>query len=225
VFNHQEHPGQRIDEETIESIHTAIGDKVGSKFFIIAPRNVFDFQQDYIDLGQVRYYAMRIPYSIINELHRKEFTALKQPNDETAVNDTVDSVGFDFIRPPRVDWKVGVGTRQGQMLNEAYVQITGFRSSVRLRGEDLYGGLETLSMVMLDHQYNGDIFNLSAVFYNQQLESAGWCAWFPLEELGEQIMVVFIDTHGNELRVVIPRTQFLSEPAVQPIAAELNAGV
>jgi DNA modification methylase len=80
VFNHQEHPGQRIDEETIENIHTAIGDKVGSRFFIIAPRNVFDFQQDYIDLGGVRYYAMRIPYSIINELHRKEFTALKQPN-------------------------------------------------------------------------------------------------------------------------------------------------
>jgi hypothetical protein len=141
------------------------------------------------------------------------------------VNDTVDSVGFDFIRPPKVDWTVGVGVRQGQMLKEAYVQIIGFRSSVRLRGEDLYGGLETLSMVMLDYQYNGDIFNLSAVFYNQQLEGAEWRAWFPLEDMGVQIMVVFIDTHGNELRVVIPRTQFFSDLATQPIAAELNAGV
>ena len=60
----------------------------------------FDFQQDYIDHEGVRYYALRIPYSIINELHQREFTALKQPSDELAVNETVDAVGFDFIRTP-----------------------------------------------------------------------------------------------------------------------------
>lgn len=224
VFNHQAHAGQRIDEETIESIHTAIGEKIGSKFFIIAPRNVFDFQQDYIDLGRVRYYAMRIPYSIINELHRKEFTALKQPNDEKAVNDTVDSVGFDFIRPPKVDWSVGVGTRKGQFLTEAFLQIKEFRSSARLRGEDLYGGIETLSMVMVDYQYNGDIFNLGAVFYNHQLEDNDWRVWFPLEGIGENIMTVFIDIHGNELSVVIPRAQFFQETTAQHIEVELKAG-
>jgi len=56
--------------------------------FIIAPALTFDFQQDYIDKDGVRYYALRIPYSIINELHQREFTALKQPSDEMAVNDT-----------------------------------------------------------------------------------------------------------------------------------------
>jgi len=49
-FNHLEHPGQRIDEETIQTIHAAVGNKVGRKFFVIAPRGVFDFQQDYIDI-------------------------------------------------------------------------------------------------------------------------------------------------------------------------------
>jgi DNA modification methylase len=224
VFNHQQHAGERIDEDTIQSIHTAIGDKVGSKFFIIAPRNVFDFQQDYIDLGRVRYYAMRIPYSIINELHRKEFTALKQPNDETAVNDTVDSVGFDFVRPPKVEWTVGTGTRKGQLFPEAFLHIKAFRSSARLRGEDLYGGLETLSMIMFDYNYNGDIFNLNAVFYNHSLESAGWNAWFSLEGLGTTVMAVFIDVHGNEHRIVIPRNQFDHPPATAHSELELNAG-
>ena len=81
VFNHHEQPGACIDEETVKSIHAAIGKKIGRKFYIIAPRGVFGFQQDYIDLDGVRYYAMRVPYSIINELHQREFTALRQPND------------------------------------------------------------------------------------------------------------------------------------------------
>jgi site-specific DNA-methyltransferase (adenine-specific)/adenine-specific DNA-methyltransferase len=47
--------------------------------FIIAPALVFDFQQDYLTLDGVRYFALRIPYSIIHELHQREFAALKQP--------------------------------------------------------------------------------------------------------------------------------------------------
>ncbi len=76
VFNHQRQPGARIDEETVRSLHEALGTKVGSRLFIIAPALTFDFQQDYLDLDGVRYYALRIPYSIIHELHQREFTAL-----------------------------------------------------------------------------------------------------------------------------------------------------
>jgi len=96
VFNHHENPNKRIDEETIQDIHAAVGKRAGRKFFIIAPRAVFDFQQDYIDLDDVRYYALRIPYSVINELHSRNFTALCQPVDETDVNDIVDAWGFDL---------------------------------------------------------------------------------------------------------------------------------
>jgi len=77
--------------------------------FIIAPALTFDFQQDYLDLDDVRYYALRIPYSIIHELHQREFTALKQPADELAVNDTVEAVGFDFIRMPELKYECGCG--------------------------------------------------------------------------------------------------------------------
>src|SRR5947209_8120453 len=89
VFNHQKEPGVRIDEETIASLHAALGNKIGSRMFVVAPALVFDFQQDYLVIDGVRYYALRIPYSIIHELHQREFTALRQPSDELAVNDTV----------------------------------------------------------------------------------------------------------------------------------------
>ena len=217
VFNHHEQPGAGIDEETVRSIHAAIGKKIGRKFYIIAPRGVFGFQQDYIDLDGVRYYAMRVPYSIINELHQREFTALKQPDDETAVNDTVDSVGFDFIQPPKVKWTVGVNARKGQLIKEAFLKIVKFESRARLRGEDTHGGMETLSMLMLDFDYNGDVFDLDAVFYNHQMEEAGWEARFSAESLGGNVMAVFIDIHGNEARELIPLAQFGFQPS-KPVA-------
>lgn len=205
VFNHHEHPGKSIDEDTVRDIHTAVGKKIGRKFFIIAPRGAFDFQQDYLDLDGVRYYALRIPYSIINELHSRAFTALKQPSDETAVNDTVDAVGFDFIQPPQVDWTGNVKKRKGQLLNEACLKIKKFESRARIRGEDQRGGLDTFSMLMLDFDYDGEVFDLDAVFYAQQLQDDDWQAWFPVEGLGENVMAVFIDLYGNEAREIISR--------------------
>jgi len=203
VFNHLQQPGRRIDEETIQGIHSAIGNRIGRKFFVIAPRGVFDFQQDYIDLDAVRYYALRIPYSIINELHQREFTALQQPHDETSVNETVDAVGFDFIQPPKVVWTLSVAKREGQLIPEARLKIQKFQSTARLRGRETKGDLETLSMVMVDLDYNGDIFDMDAVFYAQQLSENDWSAWLPVHDLGETLMVVFIDIYGNEAREVI----------------------
>ena len=205
VFNHVEQPGRRIDEETIQDIHLAVGKKIGRKFFIIAPRGVFDFQQDYIDLDGVRYYALRIPYSVINELHSRDFIALQQPNDESAVNETVDAVGFDFIQPPQVKWDVSVKKRKGEMFDEACLKIKHFESRARIRGKDTRGGLETLSMLMLDFDYDGKVFDLDAVFYAHQIEADDWQAWFPTEKVGEKLMVVFIDIYGNEARELITR--------------------
>lgn len=203
VFNHVDQPGRRIDEETLQDIHSAVGKKIGRKFFIIAPRGVFDFQQDYVDLDGVRYYALRIPYSVINELHLRDFTALQQPSDETAVNETVDAVGFDFIQPPRIEWTVSVKKRKGQLFDEGCLKINHFESRARIRGKDTRGGLETLSMLMMDFNYDGKVFDLDSVYYAHQLEADEWQAWFPIEKIGKNVMAVFIDIYGNEARDLI----------------------
>jgi site-specific DNA-methyltransferase (adenine-specific)/adenine-specific DNA-methyltransferase len=205
VFNHQKQPGVRIDEDTIRSLHEALGSRVGSRMFVIAPALTFDFQQDYLDLDDVRYYALRIPYSIIHELHQREFTALKQPADELAVNDTVEAVGFDFIRTPELEYECGVNQRNGELLPEAFVRIKTFKSEAVVR-EPLRkkGNRETLSTVMLDYDYNGDVFDLDRVFFADAIEKAGWEVRFPAESIGSQVMAVFIDIYGNEAREVIP---------------------
>src|SRR3989304_3785530 len=134
VFNHMKEKGARIDEGTIESLHEALGTRVGRKLFIIAPALTFDFQQDYMDLDGVRYYALRIPYSIIHELHQREFTALKQPSDEMAVNDTVEAVGFDFIRTPDLKFDCGISKRKGDSRTTGFIRIKTFKSEAMGRG-------------------------------------------------------------------------------------------
>ncbi len=209
VFNHTKNPGARFTEETLEEIHEAVGKRVGNKMFIIAPALTFDFQQDYIDLDGVRYYALRIPYSIINELHQREFTALKQPSDEMAVNDTVEAVGFDFIRTPELKFKCGADKRKGDKPDGGIIKIQTFKSEAVVR-EPLRkkGNLETLSMVMLDYDYDGEVFDLDAVFYADALAKADWEVRFPLESLGAKLMAVFIDIYGNEARVVLDADEF-----------------
>ncbi len=210
VFNHQKQPGVRIDEETIQSMHEALGSKVGSRMFIIAPALVFDFQQDYLTLDGVRYYALRIPYSIIHELHQREFAALKQPADEMAVNDTVDAVGFDFIRSPELEYVATANKRKGELLEEGVIRIKTFKSEAVVRESMQKANRETLSMVMLDYDFDteSDVFDLDEVFYAEAIQKASWEVRFPLESVGEQVMAVFVDIYGNEAREVIPASKF-----------------
>jgi site-specific DNA-methyltransferase (adenine-specific)/adenine-specific DNA-methyltransferase len=211
VFDHRQQGGATVTEETLRSIHQAVGSQVGSRMFIVAPSLAFDFQQDYIQIGEVRYYALRIPYSIIHELHQREFIALKQPVDEMAVNDTVDAVGFDFIRTPDIEYSVGRDKADGELLEEGYIRIDRFFSEAAVREPmKKRGNRETLSMVMLDYDYdaNTDVFDLDEVFYAGALESSGWKVRFPINRLGEKIMVVFVDIYGNEARMVIAASEF-----------------
>ena len=70
--------------------------------------------------------------------------------------------------------------------------------------------LETLSMVMLDYDFDtkSQIFELDAVFYADALKDQNWEVHFPLDELGERMMAVFIDIYGNEARILIEGEQF-----------------
>jgi len=216
VFNHQKQPGARIDEETIHSMHEALGSKIGTRMFIIAPGLVFDFQQDYVTLDGVRFYALRIPYSIIHELHQREFAALKQPSDELAVNDTVDAVGFDFVRRPELEYEAGVNKRKGELFESGFIKINTFKSEAIVREAiRKKGNRETLSMVMLDYDFDSetDVFAFDAVYYAEAIEKTDWEARFPINNIGKHVMAVFVDIYGNEARELISGSRFGADKA------------
>jgi site-specific DNA-methyltransferase (adenine-specific)/adenine-specific DNA-methyltransferase len=211
VFNHLAHPGARFSRETLEEIHQALGSRIGSKMFIIAPALTFDFQQDYIDLDGVRYYALRIPYSIINELHRREFTALRQPTDERSVNDTVEAVGFDFIRTPEIELKFDCAKSKGELFDLGLIKIKAFKSDAVVREPvKKKDNFETLSMVMVDINYDetSQVFDLDTVFYANDIRKHDWVIPIPFAGMGEKVMAVFIDIYGNEAKVLIDPSVF-----------------
>jgi DNA modification methylase len=225
VFNHQNRPGVRIDEETIQSLHEALGSKIGSRLFIVAPALVFDFQQDYITIDRVRYYALRIPYSIIHELHQREFVALTQPADELAVNNTVDAVGFDFVRRPELEYSVGAHKGEGKLFAEGFIKIKTFKSEAAVRESlRVRENRETLSMVMLDYDFDSstDVFEFDAIFYAGAIQDKDWELRFPLDAVGAQVMAVFVDIYGNEAREVIPGNKFGSIRQIDALTSNNN---
>lgn len=199
VFNHFEKG--KISRDTITDLHASIGKQVGDRCFIVAPRGAFLFQEDYIELNNVRYYALRIPYSYINELHRREFSALTQPNDETAVNETVEAVGFDFIQPPLVEFQIKA--------QEATTTLTisKFESRARIKGKEKVGKHDTLSMVMVDFDYNGEVFDLDQVFYATELKDKAWKLELACKDVVGDVMFVFLDIYGNESRRIIEKAR------------------
>ena len=202
VFNYQQDGGVVLDYGFIDDLHSMIGSKVGKQFFIIAPAASVMFLEDYIDKGSTRYYILRIPYSIINELHNRDFEAIKQPIDESEVNDTVDAVGFDFIRPPKVECEYVLKRPKDQLLDIAVIKIKTFKSEAMLKGASQLGSRESLSMVMVDFDYDGEIFNLDKVYYASGIEKNGWEVHLPVESIKEQMMVIYLDIYGNEYREI-----------------------
>ncbi len=202
IFNYQQSGGVVLDYGFIDDLHSMIGGKVGKQFFIIAPAASVVFLEDYIDKGSTRYYILRIPYSIINELHNRDFEAIKQPIDESQVNDTVDAVGFDFIRQPKVVCDYLLKRPKSQSIEIAVIKIKTFKSEAMLKGASQFGNRESLSMVMVDIDYDGDIFNLDKVFYASDIEKNGWEVHLPAESVKKQIMIIYLDIYGNEYREI-----------------------
>ncbi|MCD6523037.1 MAG: site-specific DNA-methyltransferase [Candidatus Diapherotrites archaeon] len=205
-----------LDYESIDQLHSLIGDKIGKRFFIIVPWASVAFGEDVVPKDDVKYYILKIPYSIIDELHKKQFTPLSQPiYTDQDVNTVLEQVGFDFINPPTVECdyyfdkpKSGLGRFTGE--KEAVIKIKKFYSNVTTKKpiseEDR--GFKALSMVMVDFDYNGEWFNLSKWFSSKDLEKNNWEIRLDPKKLGKKMMVVYMDVYGNEKKEVLTLKNF-----------------
>jgi len=213
VFNYQEHKNAVMDRGFIDDLHKYLGNKIGRRFFIIAPAASVRFLEDYIEKGKTKYFVLRIPYSIIEEIHNRGFTKIKQPVSEMDVNDTVDAVGFDFIQVPAVECKYFIQNKKGQLeigkgTKECAIKIEKFENKVISRKPLEFANLETLSMVMLDYDFDGEVFDLDEVFYADDLKKNDYEARFAEDKVKEQIMVIYIDIFGNEKREIKTPSDF-----------------
>ncbi|MBC8527566.1 MAG: site-specific DNA-methyltransferase, partial [Candidatus Cloacimonetes bacterium] len=149
-----------------------------------------------------KYFALRIPYSIIDELHRKGFTHIIQPIREADVNATIDAVGFDFIRTPDVECKYYINKTDEELFDKAIIRIIKFTSTILSKKPIKFENRETLSMVMVDYDYDGKVFDFDDVFYADDIKKQDWEVRFDVNKIGTKIMIIYIDIFGNEKREV-----------------------
>ncbi len=205
VFNFKQNGDVVVDEEYVAELHRYIGARARGEFYIIAPASRVTFLEDYIDHGHTRYYILRIPYSIIDELHDRPFEQIRQPADETEINNTVEAVGFDFIIPPTIKAEYGVEHRKGDLFEAATITIKKFTSEAMTKKPRNFENRETLSIVLVDYDYKGNgevLFDLDATFYRDDIEQDDWKVRLDASQFGEKIMIIYMDIFGNELREV-----------------------
>jgi len=213
VFDYQKYKNTMMNRGFIDDLHKSLGTRIGKRFFIIAPAASVQFLEDYIEKGGTKYFVLRIPYSIIEEIHNRGFTKIKQPISEMAVNDTVDSVGFDFIQVPTVECKYFIDKpKKADFLNqntkECVIKIENFESKIISRKPIEFANLETLSMIMLDYDFNGEVFDLDDVFYAEDLKKINYEVRFAEEKVKGQTMIIYIDIFGNEKREIKTLSDF-----------------
>jgi DNA modification methylase len=215
VFDYRRNEKAMVDRTFIEQLHGLLGKKVRSRFFIVAPAGSVAFLEDYIELGVVKYYILRIPYSIIEEIHHRGFSSLKQPVSEFDVNNTVDAVGFDFVQIPTVECSyTREDIKDPDLLNqgtkECVIGIKRFESKILSKKPVKLENYESLSMVMLDYDFDGEVFDLDDVFYAEDLKKNGYEVRFAADRINKQCMIIYLDIFGNEKREVKKLSDFVA---------------
>jgi len=216
IYDYNTYKDSSIDENYLQDIHRNIGKKVGSRVYIIAPINFVDFVDDFVEIDDVKYYFLKIPYHIINELHKKPFVKMRQPQSKSRVNDIEEAVGFHFKRSPEVKAELKIEKDEIKIIIKSF-KTTELQSD-KTNEEKNYDNFETLSSVFIDKTYNGKYFEMYEAFFadellpkkskkkddeeNVNLEDLKNLAQveIPLKksEIGDQIMIICTDIYGND---------------------------
>lgn len=189
VWNFWEWKDQaNLDIEFLTQLHTDLKNQIGSRFYIIAPANAIDFVSDYYEIDQTRYYFLKVPYQVIQDLHKEQFKKIRQPQSKNKINEVEDTVGFHFMRQPEVQ----------SSFEKGVLHLQTFRSTFAEEGTNReMENFESLSMILVDANFNGEEFSMSAYYFKEDLlKQADFT--IPIPHHGERICVKYIDIYGNE---------------------------
>lgn len=218
VWNYPDHTTLTLDYGYVEDLHQTLRGKKGERFYVIAPVVAMDFAEDEIVHKGATYVFLKVPLSILMRLLEKNSAgALKQPMRESEVNEVVDAIGFDFISQPSVKFKAGRMKRKGELFADIVIEISEFRTQTLATDPEDFENFETFSMAMMDLDYDDDVFQLSRVFWGEDLiKEAGGIdkakklnIRIPENEFeGNKMMLILCDRYGNEKTLLFKKEDF-----------------
>jgi len=252
IWNWPDQKNLVLDEGYVESLHQLMRGQGGHRFYIIAPVPALAFMTDELRFGETRYIVLKVPESVLNRLLESgSLGALEQPVSEEDVNAVIDAVGFDFVSQPVTEQEFLLlpppnADLVNQHVREAVVRLTHFRAQTLATDSDDFPNFATLSMVMVDSNYSGDVFCLDHVLWAENLvgeelrrlnldargdfnERASRCQRLdiriPTEGMGDKVMVILVDRYGNEKGLAIKKSEFVKPKTNTSDASRMPAAV
>jgi hypothetical protein len=187
-----------------------LGSKIPTRIYIVSPSTKVNFIADYEELNGTRFYFLKVPYEMIEELHKTPFVKLRQPRSKNDINNIEEMKGFQFIYKPEISCKL---IDKGDFI-ELYIDR--FSSYSIQVGEQT--DFSTLSSIFVNYDFNGDTFILDDFRFWSEIESnlkedfdtrveiedtvIKAVAWkFPKGKLGKKPIFIFSDIYGNDVTV------------------------
>lgn len=215
IWNYPERKSIAIDEDYVTELHNYLRGKAGERFYVIAPTQSISFMQDEIKLGDTVYTFLKVPVSVLIRLIQSgELGSFKQPKSEDNVNEVIDAFGFDFVSQPQLKYTLHKQKKkEGMFESDIYtIKLTEFYSDGLLYSPEDFKNFETLSLVLIDYDYEGEPFTMDMHQWGKDLVKDETT---PVEINIEadkwkkaKLAVILIDEYGNEKKLVFDKKDF-----------------
>jgi DNA modification methylase len=181
----------RIDEEYLEQIVYASGGRLKGDYYIITPETCTLIGDTTIKNSQgdnVYFHMLKFPYKILEDVSR-HFQIEEQPCNANDINRLISSTGFYFNEDVKIEIK---RIKNG-------LRIESFSTNILDSNKERYEGLDGLSMILIDLNYNGKVFNMDMAVYAKDIKEDGHVK---ISGINDNSAIIAIDRHGNESKVI-----------------------
>jgi hypothetical protein len=130
------------------------------------------------------------------------------------VNEVIDAFGFDFVSQPQVKYTLHKQKKMNGMFetDQFTIKLSEFYSDGLLYSPEDFKNFETLSLVLIDLDFESDTFILDMHFWGKDLiknETTPVEISIDAEKWKkERLAVIFIDEYGNEKKLVLDKKDF-----------------
>lgn len=180
----------RIDEDYLREIIDGSRGRLKGDYYIITPETctiVGDTVMQNPQKEDVHFHMLKFPYKILEDVSR-HFQIEEQPCTPSDINRLISSTAFYFNEEVKIKTK---RKKDGFIIEE-------FSTNILNANKEMFTGLQGLSMILVDFDYNGKVFNMDRVVYAKDIKDGGFVK---VSELSDKSAIIAIDRHGNESKV------------------------